>query len=79
MNTAQPCWATKSQSNSRKMACLGIRLGKLKLYSWSVFRLRQPGAVDPPLQGPLPADGDLFADQGGQHVQHGTAACGPPR
>ena len=35
---AQPCWATKSQSNSRKMACLGMRLGKLKLYSWSVFR-----------------------------------------
>ena len=30
----------------------------------------------PPLQGPLPADGDFFADQGDQHVQHGTLLAG---
>ena len=32
--------------------------------------------MNPPLQGPLPADGNFFADQGGQHVQHGTPLAG---
>src|SRR3990167_7222424 len=36
----------------------------------------QAGAMEPPLQGPLPADGDFFADQGGQHVEHGTLLAG---
>ena len=79
MNTAQPCWATKSQSNSRRMACLGIRLGKLKLYSWQRLAFGQAGVVNAPFQGPLPADGDFFADQGGQHVAAWKCRCGPPR
>ena len=55
---------------------LGDPLGEVEVVLLERLAFRQAGAVNPPLQGPLPADGDFFADQGGQHVQHGTPLAG---
>ena len=58
------------------MACLGIRLGKLKSYSCERLALGQAGVVNRRSRARCRRTVDFFADQGGQHVEHGTPLAG---
>ena len=55
---------------------LGNPLGEGEVVLLQGLAWRQPGPLDASLQGPVVADGGFFADQGGQHVEHGILLAG---
>ena len=55
---------------------LGDPLGEVEFVLLQRLPWGQAGAKNPPLEGVLPAGGDFFANQGGQHVEHGTLLAG---
>ena len=55
---------------------LGDAFGEVEVVLLERLALRQTGTVNPPFQGVLPTDGDFFAHEGDQHVEHGTSLAG---